>query len=857
MEKLHDYQQWIEHLISLPASEADVVLKAALMRGTGDGGLTLMRAHNKEYYEEVHHYYGCQKDDPCDHHDLPEPLHWETHFLQFTDHAEDNALEYAEMIMGDWHDLVKVAHHFEARIRQCWIKMSVFRRKKLLLKIWPGMPLHHRPDIDDEVINACCHQRSANFFAYEHPYLNLEDLVLPNSMLLLFHARTQFPPSTFALSDYELARTLNLRPTLLEPTRSTMDVTDKYGCLVEWDTEEDASNSIKKGDTVHPRVGIQILRLHITLTAFLGLFVSEIIGDELRYVSTLSKLPKDEIKDLPSLPNSGDEYRTLGTIIREAPYRVPQHLDLGQLRRLVSARTNEAEDHIWLLREDPGYFAEIVFELREHQRGQSEDTKVHEDSLDEIMWARVLRNVAVDGYVELSIWRKVHEHLTQLEQLSQKHVEPLCPREDLPQEYFDMLVKTWFLLEAIQLDLIEELRAKFPSSLDASVHFLHERLRDKDDDSAMFKAVSKMSKDLHPDVQRTLTLFMYLWAPPKRRTLGTHAVVEALEHMLQNNSRAKDVTSAWVASCLSQLSIITECLRQLNSFQPWATKIKNTIKERRTELLLAYVSDLSKWHSILHTSFSDTGLVALGKPGIKFRYPINKRRSRTNVETLRAAEASLDAFWEAADNKFLRQAGRKPSELIESISSERTLQRTPPWKEPDHASRTVTSPQEAEYLYIPIPNSLHDPTKQITGVFDKLTIVANEKAKTQGTGPRETEIQEEAVTSDAVEDPQPTFQLDQRAHKVFQTLFHSPLSRNQPGETHWRDFLHAMALTGFSVQKLQGSAWQFTPQNLDVEQPIQFHEPHPTHKLPFTWARRYGRRLARTYGWRGDMFCLA
>jgi hypothetical protein len=227
------------------------------------------------------------------------------------------------------------------------------------------------------------------------------------------------------------------------------------------------------------------------------------------------------------------------------------------------------------------------------------------------------------------------------------------------------------------------------------------------------------------------------------------------------------------------------------------------------------------------------------------------------VETLRAAEASLDAFWKVADDEFQRQAGQMPSELVEGISGERTLQRTPPWKEPDHASRTTTSPQEAEYLYMPIPNSLHDPTKQITGVFDKLAIVANEKTKTQGTGPRETGAQEVVAVPDVAEDVQPTFRLDQRAHKVFRTLFHSPMLRNQPGETPWSDFLHAMASTGFSVQKLQGSAWQFTPQNLDVEQPIQFHEPHPTHKLPFTWARRYGRRLARTYGWRGDMFCLA
>jgi hypothetical protein len=854
MKKLHTYQQWIENLKSLPASEADVILKEALTRGTGHGGLTLMRADIEDHYEQIHRYYGCQKADPCDYYDLPEPLPWEQHMLRLSDHAEEHASGYVEDIMSDWHDLVQVGRHFEALIRERWIRMTAPKRKNLLLKIRPELPLHHRPDIDERVINACAHQRSAQLGIYGQPFLNLEDLMRPNSMLLLFHARTQFPPSAFALSDYELARTVNMRPTLLESTRWSMDVTDKYGCLMEWDTEADALTSIQKGDTVHPRVGIQILSLHYSLIAFLDLFVWEIVGDKMK--SPLSELSKEEIRDLPPLSNGDDEYRSLGSIIREDPYRVPQHLDLGRLRRLVSARTNEAEDHIWLLREDPGYFAEIVFELREHQSKRSKHTKVHDDSQDEIMWARVLRNVAVDGYVELSIWRKVHEHISQLEQLSEKHFDSLSPHQDLPQDYFDMLVKTWFFLEASQLDLIQQLRTKFSWSPEARTHFALEHLHGELD-STKLKALSKMLGKPHPDIHRTFTLFGYLWEPSKRHTLGIHAVVEALEHMLQNNKRAKGVTSAWVASCLSQLSIITECLRQLNCFQPWATKIKNTIEEQRTELLLAYISDLSKWHSVLHTCFRDTGLVALGKPGIKFRYPINKRRSRTNVETLRAAEASLDAFWKAADDEFQRQAGQMPSELVEGISGERTLQRTPPWKEPDHASRTTTSPQDAEYLYMPIPNSLHDPTKQITGVFDKLAIVANEKTKTQGTGHRETGAQEEVVAPDVADDIQPTFQLDQRAHKVFRTLFHSPMLRNQPGETPWSDFLHAMASTGFSIQKLQGSAWQFTPQNLDVEQPIQFHEPHPTHKLPFTWARRYGRRLARTYGWRGDMFCLA
>jgi hypothetical protein len=50
--------------------------------------------------------------------------------------------------------------------------------------------------------------------------------------------------------------------------------------------------------------------------------------------------------------------------------------------------------------------------------------------------------------------------------------------------------------------------------------------------------------------------------------------------------------------------------------------------------------------------------------------------------------------------------------------------------------------------------------------------------------------------------------------------------------------------------------FRITPQNLDVERKINFHEPHPEKKVPFRTCRRYGRRLNRAYGWTGDMFIL-
>lgn len=61
------------------------------------------------------------------------------------------------------------------------------------------------------------------------------------------------------------------------------------------------------------------------------------------------------------------------------------------------------------------------------------------------------------------------------------------------------------------------------------------------------------------------------------------------------------------------------------------------------------------------------------------------------------------------------------------------------------------------------------------------------------------------------EDKQPRFPVDKRSLKVFSTLFFQPSQTAQSGEIAWTDFLHAMSGTAFSVQKLYGSVWQFTP----------------------------------------------
>jgi hypothetical protein len=188
------------------------------------------------------------------------------------------------------------------------------------------------------------------------------------------------------------------------------------------------------------------------------------------------------------------------------------------------------------------------------------------------------------------------------------------------------------------------------------------------------------------------------------------------------------------------------------------------------------------------------------------------------------------------------------------LRSDRAIQRTPEWLEPE---KSKPAADRAEYVYQPFSTVFHDPSKQITGGFDRASLVDKApKAKTHGTAaPSEEQQPGIPHESDAVP---AFFSVDKRAHKVFRTLFHSPNNPDTPGEIPWADLLHSMVSVGFSAEKLHGSAWSFTPQTIDVglERSIQFHEPHPSNKIPFFSAKRHGRRLARAYGWDADMFRL-
>jgi hypothetical protein len=166
---------------------------------------------------------------------------------------------------------------------------------------------------------------------------------------------------------------------------------------------------------------------------------------------------------------------------------------------------------------------------------------------------------------------------------------------------------------------------------------------------------------------------------------------------------------------LGGLSVISECLHQFQLYQPWAKQVERAIKKRQMSLLEDYTEMLRPFAPILNLKFYQPRLVTLENPRDgKFKYPIHKRRSKTNINIMRAAEDALDAFWKAADAHWKTRTGKTPHMLIKDILGNRTLQRTPLWVEPTRSGDS----QQVQYIYLPFSGACHDIDKAITGNFN-------------------------------------------------------------------------------------------------------------------------------------------
>ncbi|KAI4703780.1 hypothetical protein J4E89_009749 [Alternaria sp. Ai002NY15] len=794
--------------------------------------------------------------------------------------VERIAQHQVDTIFGAFDRIRFILERHEDTIRKRWTKKSTSKKKKLLLAAQPNIPDEHRPDIAIEhaVQSAYREKRqlknymarlamARNSEACMVPYLNMEDLLQSGTFLTLLNSRGRNPVESFTQTELlhaPIARwsdaTIQLYLRTYTMLFARRDTQTTYGQLKHWRSESDARQSVYEGGSVHLGHGLQILGIQKILYTFLQRCCFLLVGDLLsNEKAQLNGYPI--IQQPSSLFTGTTEYTNRAEVSLMAPYTVPNQLDFGRLRILVSAKVGEIEDHIWALREDPGYFCEVFDDNKTHRMEYLKSTDGNVNAIlkepPHAMLGAIIRNLIMDAYLTLYYWHECLRLVKQLQFTTARTDFMPSLDQDLPAEHHRNFLRLWTMLLALHTDIHECFRQRVPGTPAMRRYFV-KTYADPNSGYCNFEIdPSKANGDA--TTTRFLAALSRIWRPKAPPKVGFIAELDEIERMVLKEPSVKTLLSPYVWSDFSQLSVSSECIQQIRSYQPWATRIEQDVDLLKPELMMEFLKFGVKWDPVLRKSrFESPALARLADPsGGKFHYPVTDKPSRKKTDALRLAEENLDAFWEAADAFCKKLTGASfPGLLAHDLTHGRALRRTAPWTEPlPRGQKDIPHEHVTDRL---LPDTFRVPNTT-SGEQNVSLPLVKEKVKTRGT---ENSISfagaHHQPTNKVIDSPKPMVTVDKRSYTVFKALFFSPFARDVPGEVSWKDFVHAMVQRGFEAEKLHGSSWRFTPTTLNAERAIQFHAPHGAlSKLPLTWARRYGRRLEREYGWTGEMFTLA
>ncbi|CAN9383366.1 unnamed protein product [Alternaria sp. RS040] len=774
-----------------------------------------------------------------------------------------HASALSESICTDYHTLNAILLRNESMIRKRWIKKSVAQRRDILLEAWPNMPEMHRPDYADVV----------NIFNKSHdparlkealvtkdkegvpsdakmwPFINLEDLLKPKCLLIFLNARGRNVPLIFAPTEEEFSPLARMSPCGPEPelVKYLLQFSNDpnptvYGRVNPVTKPIDDYVADKNGYEYCARIGLQTLHIQQRILKFLVTCSKLILHDYTE--DLLLHGPVQVEPPFADLDVRGDiGYTTFADTLAIAPYRNRASLDLTRLRAYFNALRTNARDHILALREDPSYFAEVFMDIADHTMKMTHNVngQVH-PALGGTEFLMVkAREVVIEAYTMFVAWEELYRIVDKLAETS---------REDCKDRFSS-------LMSELDCRARKTSRLLYPmlSGYAACAPNMRKFCFRQDDSEAVGSVVLIPSRIKTFEEFRVVSSFLCL-AQKSDAVLSDATLYHLLDDMatlFRTSDTARNLMSARVSELFAHMSVVGECIMQHSVWcdTPQAYEIEKDAPHSHDEEFLEWLYRLDQCQLPVHSINPFRG---------KLAYPAHKIRNRSNVQSMRTAEANLDKFWEHVDTFYEQKTGVSQHEVIRRcILDGGKMQRTPPWKEP--LGMRPKPAEHLEYVYQPFSTIFHNKTMQITGAFDRLAIEEKKKPKTKGVTNIPMIDQPADHAPPAIEETsKQTFALDKRAYRTMKALFHVTLSDNEefPKAIKWDEFKRAMVRIGFAAEKLQGSAWQFTPcEALDVDRGIHFHEPHPDSDIPYIMARRFGRRLGRVYGWRSEMFRLS
>lgn len=602
--------------------------------------------------------------------------------------------ELSIAIFRHWILLNKTLKRYQNTIQKRWTKKNNTQRLSVLLTAWPSMAATHRPDfaqLRDISTKGCrgrvdrTKEREANLF----PYINREDLVHCPNLLMFLNSRGRHLPHKFAFGDRTSAHI-----SVNTPSSTCDDINQRRMVLYGKRTPRSYGelSTFKVGDDtdmlgMHPITGLLVLEIQERILRFLVTCCRLILHD-----LDLNKIDSEPTQKPTSIVTaSASTFRTVTALANEAPYRLPQRLDLARLCMLVEAKRSEVEEHLWSLREDPRYFALQLQDWAEHNGTMVPDKNGnrHVSVGKKSFWNRVCKSLIIHAYRSLVFFDEMFEQLVDLQKLMIRYKKNVHPTKRLPlrlEESFQRLDKLVDEMRhgplndlALGLAASPPLRSGFERSCKDKMPSFHDLIVKHKSGSAW----------------RIHVLFRTLLSEDQHDRHGLVNIVGEIQRTLDEGSvESQDITS-WVSSRVSDLALIVEVKHQLELFQPWYTMWRH----HSQPLLLDMGYDSIEF--INDTIYSTVDCVDLEADRTRFVYPSEKRRTKATVARMRESEKALDSLWEVIDQHCNCHTGHVLSELLIDFFKERDrkIQRTPAWVEPKKGSESRPV-QQAEQEWI-------------------------------------------------------------------------------------------------------------------------------------------------------------
>ncbi|KAH0363530.1 hypothetical protein KCU65_g7338, partial [Aureobasidium melanogenum] len=736
--------------------------------------------------------------------------------------------DLADGLFSDWHGLNNITKHYDELIRKRWRNKTRDQKKSVLLEAWGHeMSEGHRPDLT-KYIDASDNESSHSLDAYKWPSINLEDLLRPGVLPTFIHSRGSHHPYVFCHAD--------LSACALGISAGKIRMNDVKGCIMlvaDSHSPEDYVKVVPEINTIKSAfkdlvgswfsIGEALLILEIQqqiwrfLLACVKIIVHDlVVGSDHDSTSGPQSLFSSSHTNDPAVV-------TLASSTIDAPYQIPAQLDLSRLSSLVSAKRSAVADHIWLLREDPSYFADCVNGWKEHQPemlldSQGKKHPIHKAGLTKAFWNRVLRKMITDSYLSLSLWDYTYREVCEFDKLSQKHPDP-SPSRPLPDELAIAIKKIRHLLELSAANSIALLKSHVPPSPPMLSYWHREGTSTSDHHSSKFRMIPNPRTDHDPVLDRLFWVYTTLWDDKQCALVGLHTLVGELDRLTYAETRAEELQSGLVVDNIGDLGVISECLHQLSLYLPWSRTIEQELARNRQQVVEQLYTKSVEWDNFRKMSWQGVDLAELGSPGDgRFSYPISNRRTKPNASALYKAEFHLDAFWSEVDKHLASQSVTLPDKMMRLLlSGNRSLQRTSEWEEPelDKPKGKMNGRSNAKMhgkTHGQSKNKLHDKPNGKSAVPQQKHEAVNEPLSStylqlRSSHKRQTSIQfQEAfsvskeprnsngfvtvghvgaeIDSEPSEHPkEPTFIVEKRAKKTFSALFYTPSSNDTPGDT--------------------------------------------------------------------------